>query len=92
MLKADVEGGPTKLTAWIEGEEDEEYELKPAEKGIYRGSIWSEDMMLKWGSGVVDKKIIFRAKYNGGDDKISEYSITFDNSQLYWNIHRIQGS
>ena len=92
MLKADVEGRPAQVTAWLEGEEDKKYELSPAEEGIYRGSIWSEDMMLKWGSGVVDKKIIFRAKYNGGDDKISEYSITFDNSQLYWNIHRIQGS
>ena len=72
--------------------EDKEYELEPAEQGIYRGSIWSEDMMLRWGSGITDKKIIFCAKYSGGNDKISEYMITFDNRRLYWNIHRIQGS
>ena len=49
-------------------------------------------MMLRWGSSITDKKIIFCAKYSGGNDKISEYSITFDNRRLYWNIHRIQGS
>lgn len=92
MLKADVEGLPAQVTAWIEGEEDKEYKLEPAEQGIYRGSIWSEDMMLRWGSSITDKKIIFCAKYSGGNDKISEYSITFDNRRLYWNIHRIQGS
>lgn len=92
MLKADTEGSPTSVTAWIEGEEDERCELSPAENGVYRGSIWSEDMMFRWGAAPTDKKIIFRADYKNGTVKMSEYNITFDNSRLYWNIHKTQGA
>jgi hypothetical protein len=91
MLKADTEGKPLAVTAWIEGEEDEIYALQPDEEGVYRGSIWKEDMMFRWGSSPVEKKIIFEALYKNDVIKISEYNIIFDNSRLYWNIHRIQG-
>ena len=92
MLKADIEGVPASVTAWIEGEEDEVYQLSPAEDGVYRGNIWNEDMMFRWGSDAIEKKIIFRADYKGGIVKMSEYKIIFDNSRLYWNIHRTQGA
>ncbi len=92
MLKADVEGSPARVTAWIDGEDEEIYELSNTEEDVYRGSIWKEDMMFRWGSEPVDKKIIFRAEYKGGTIKMSEYNITFDNSRLYWNIHRTQGA
>lgn len=92
MLKADIEGVPASVTAWIEGEEDEVYQLSPAEDGVYPGNIWNEDMMFRWGSDAIEKKIIFRADYKGGIVKMSEYKIIFDNSRLYWNIHRTQGA
>lgn len=94
MLKADVEGEPVKVTAWIEGEEDEVYDLQPKEgsESVYCGSIWKKDMMCRWGSEPVEKKVIFSAEYKNGDIKLSEYSIIFDNSKLYWNIYRKQGA
>ncbi len=92
MLKADTEGSPTSVIAWIEGEEDEQCELSQAENGVYRGSIWSKDMMFRWGAAPIGKKIIFRADYKNGTVKMSEYDITLDNSRLYWNIHRTQGA
>ena len=92
MLKADVEGRPARVIAWIEGEDGLESELLPAEDGVYRGCIWSDDMIFRWGSDVIDKKIIFRAEYDGGNEKLSECNITLDNSRLYWNVHRTQGA
>jgi hypothetical protein len=79
------------VTAWIEGNEDEIYTLQSDEEGVYRGSIWKEDMMFRWGSSPIEKKIIFEAVYKNDIVKIYEYNIIFDNSRLYWNIHRIQG-
>lgn len=94
MLKADVEGVPVSVSAWIEGEEDEKYILNNEEDktGVYRGSIWQSDMLTRWGSAPVEKKIIFSAEYKNGDIKLSEYSIIFDNSKLYWNIYRKKGA
>lgn len=90
-IYAEVEGSPTKVTAWIEGES---YKTEDwiTEGNVYRSFIWNEDMMFKWTAGPVEKKVIFKAEYKGGMVKMSECSIIFDNSRLYWNIHRTQGA
>lgn len=90
MLCAETEGSPVSVEAWIEGEEDEVYTLEPGEDGKYYGSIWQEDMMYRWGSEAVAKKVIFRAAYKNNQIKLYEYDITFDNSSLYWNIYQKQ--
>ena len=90
MLLAETEGAPDQVTAWIEGE-PEICRLEESDSGIFKGSLWSEDMMYRWKKDPVEKTVVFCARY-GEEEKLSETVVTFDNSRLYWNLYQKKGA
>ena len=95
MLSADVASTPTEVTCQIKGTNYITAMKSTGKKNaknetIYQGSLWSENMVNKWGNKVPEElTFLFVAKYRGGIVKEHEVTVIVDNMIPYWQLHRV---
>jgi hypothetical protein len=96
MLRAFVEGSPTKVSCQIKGYPAYSAEMtggtarNAAGERIYEGSLWDSSMINKWGRAKPEElTFVFTAHYSGGISKTHEETVIIDTSDDYWQLHRL---
>jgi hypothetical protein len=94
MLRAEVSGAPSKVTCHMAGHPEHSVDMSPsggenaAGDAIFEGSIWSADMIGRWGGEIPEElTFVFTAHYPGGA-RTHEATVTVDANDAYWRLHR----
>ncbi len=95
VLRAVVSGDPRSVSCQIAGEP---YGARMTATGertgdgdmIYWGTIWHRDMLHRWGRPSPEELTFqFTARYGGDVEKTHSVSVIVDDSEEYWQLHRI---
>jgi hypothetical protein len=96
MLRAFVEGSPTKVSCQIKGYPAYSAEMAGSSarnavgERIYEGSLWDSGMINRWGRERPEElTFVFTAHYSGGISKTHEETVIIDTSDDYWQLHRL---
>ncbi len=75
-----------RVTAYIQGHSDKAVSLNETSPGRWQGTLWYESMM-DWKTQTVD--VVFEAHYSNGVIKQDIQCIQVDDSEPYWQHHRL---